>query len=286
MPGMCPQQVMSFGKRFISGGFQVMKKIVSKSIHKKINLLAFFLIACLICSSCGLEDLSGEGYRIRDVVDGDTAELATGQKIRYLGVDTPEIMKKFSGNWIFDPEPLALEAKAFNRALVSGRRVDLEFDEKRVDKYGRWLVYVIVNGKLANAELLREGYAYLMVYPPNDKYLEELLQAQSKAKNAKLGLWKEMRTIPPEEAHRYAGRLVTLKCKIQEVTSSRRAAVLLKTGVTGLEVIIYGGNLKYFTDMPVSRYRGEELEITGKIRKRNGLELVVYHPSQIRVMSK
>ena len=92
---------------------------------------------------------SQETGQVKKVYDGDTVLLSDGRKIRYLGINTPE--------W---QEPFYLKAKQLNESLVMGKDVRLEFDEERVDKYGRLLAYVYVGEQMVNAKLIEECLAH------------------------------------------------------------------------------------------------------------------------------
>ena len=71
------------------------------------------------------------------VIDGDTIELDGGEKVRYIGIDTPETKHpRKPVQW------MGKEATAANQVLVEGRKVQLEYDVERKDKYGRMLAYV------------------------------------------------------------------------------------------------------------------------------------------------
>ncbi|MFH1665557.1 MAG: thermonuclease family protein [Candidatus Omnitrophota bacterium] len=147
------------------------------------------------CIPCPGENVDGGGeYRVARVIDGDTIELANGRRVRYIGIDTPETMRKRGRVWEFAPERFAVEAKEYNRALVSGKVVRLEFDRVKEDKYGRWLAYVYdADNTMVNAELLRKGYAVLYTIPPNDKHMDLLIAAQEDARRNGLGLWKDLK---------------------------------------------------------------------------------------------
>jgi micrococcal nuclease len=90
-------------------------------------------------------------------------------------------------------QPMALEAAAANRSLVDGRSVILEKDVSEVDQYGRLLrdVWVERGGSLVlvGLELVRTGFAQVATYPPDVKYVTELLAAQRDARRAGAGLW-------------------------------------------------------------------------------------------------
>ncbi|MBI3616217.1 MAG: thermonuclease family protein [Candidatus Omnitrophica bacterium] len=122
---------------------------------------------------------------VQRAVDGDTVLLSMGERVRYIGVDTPELHHprkpvQFYGR----------EAMEFNRNLVEGKSVRLEFDVERYDKYNRLLAYVYLpDGTFVNAELVRQGYARLMTIPPNVKHAELFRKLQAEAREAGRGLW-------------------------------------------------------------------------------------------------
>ena len=126
---------------------------------------------------------------VERVVDGDTIKVHIGNKVetvRYIGVDTPETVHPTRGI-----EPYGIEASNFNKKLVEGKTVRLEFDVERRDRYGRLLAYVYVDTLFVNAELLRQGYAQLMTVPPNVRHVELFRKLQTEAREAKKGLWRE-----------------------------------------------------------------------------------------------
>lgn len=118
-------------------------------------------------------------------VDGDTVVLSTGQRVRYIGVDTPELHHPQK-----PIEAYAREAKEFNRKLVEGKTVRLEFDVERYDKYRRLLAYIYLpDGTFVNAELVRQGYAHTLTIPPNVKYADLFVKCQQEARENNRGLW-------------------------------------------------------------------------------------------------
>lgn len=122
------------------------------------------------------------------VVDGDTVEVETGDKVRYLLVDTPEM-----------PDSCyAKEAADFNAALVEGREVSLAYDEAACrDRYGRLLAYVFVDGGEVNRLLVEQGYACVYVLPPAGVSREAEFRAwQDQAIHARRGLWDVCREVP------------------------------------------------------------------------------------------
>lgn len=121
------------------------------------------------------------------VVDGDTIEVsppAQGvEDVRLIGVDTPEVFGEGA------PEPCGPEASAFTKEQLEGEQVQLEFDEERIDRFGRALAYVRQGNELFNETLVREGLAEVATFEPNVKYEDRFIAAEREARAAGVGLW-------------------------------------------------------------------------------------------------
>lgn len=135
-----------------------------------------------------------EMARVVAVVDGDTIDVARHgshvERVRLLGVDTPEIEHPEAppGSRGFD-ECFGREAAAFTREELAGREVVLRFDVERRDRYGRLLAFVERGGVRFNDRLLQEGYARLLVIPPNGRHARAMLEAELDARRSARGLW-------------------------------------------------------------------------------------------------
>ena len=128
------------------------------------------------------------------VVDGDTIHVQCGarvEKVRYIGIDAPEIHHP-----IWGAEPGGREAAALNRRLVGGRHVRLELDVRTRDRYGRLLAYVWVDDLMVNAELVRLGYAQVMTVRPNVRHQALFVKLQREARAAGRGLWAASSPTP------------------------------------------------------------------------------------------
>jgi micrococcal nuclease len=139
----------------------------------------------------GREDGGGGGRTVsavvERVVDGDTIVLRGGERIRYIGVDTPESVKPGTPVQCF-----AKAASRENERLVEGRRVRLTYDVERRDRYGRTLAYVHRDdgsGLFVNAELVRGGYAVPLSIAPNVAHAGEFRRLARAARRAGRGLW-------------------------------------------------------------------------------------------------
>ena len=191
-------------------------------IHRliKVGLLVFLIgLFCLSLSLAEPGELSvqyssqegkfviplGQSYDYNDilvkrVVDGDTLQLVNGERVRLIGIDTPEMHESSklyrdsqrSGRDVFAIKELGRRAFEFTKKLVEGKRVSLEFDVEKHDKYGRILAYVYLkDGTFVNAEIVKQGYASLMTIPANVKYADLFRRLYQEARMNKRGLWAE-----------------------------------------------------------------------------------------------
>lgn len=124
--------------------------------------------------------------RVVEVVDGDTIRTARYGRVRYIGINTPELSAD-------DPDVrrMAERARQTNERLVGGREVRLALDVQSHDRYGRLLAYVWVDRIFVNAWLVEQGYAQVMTVPPNVRYAERLRDLERKARREGRGLWRE-----------------------------------------------------------------------------------------------
>lgn len=143
----------------------------------------FFLLWLLATLSAA----AGEWVSVKWVDDGDTILLADGRRVRYIGINAPEVAHAKYGR---AAEPLGDSALAANKALVSGQKVRLELDREEKDHYGRLLAYVYrEDGRCVNTEMIAGGWAYVLYKKPNDRHDQILLEAQRRAMTAGIGIW-------------------------------------------------------------------------------------------------
>jgi len=143
-------------------------------------LLPFFLILVVGCAT-------STAPSVTLVVDGDTIKVRIGvtvYKVRYIGIDTPELNDER-----IEFRLLAQEAARYNRQLIEGKIVRLEKDISETDKYGRLLRYVYVDDIFVNAELVRQGLAWAKAYEPDIRYQPDLEEAEAEARQAGRGIW-------------------------------------------------------------------------------------------------
>jgi len=129
--------------------------------------------------------------RLERVIDGDTivAEVdGHEERIRYIGIDTPETVKPNTAVQCFGPQAHDLNARLLGR---KGRALTLRFDRELRDRYGRLLAYVFraADGLFVNARLIAAGAARTLAITPNTAHSAQLSGLQHDARMAGRGLW-------------------------------------------------------------------------------------------------
>jgi micrococcal nuclease len=132
---------------------------------------------------------TGPVFQVTRVIDGDTLLLSNGERVRLIGVDTPELYHPLKPVQYF-----AEEASQFTRKMAEGKRVRLEYDWRRLDRYNRLLAYVYLeDGTFLNAEIIRQGYGFAYTKYPF-RYMEQFLKYEREARENERGLWKRRET--------------------------------------------------------------------------------------------
>ena len=166
-------------------------------MHRSSHFLTLFLFAfALLLSSCSNESLNASPNlaTVKRVVDGDTIEIAIGgktERVRLIGVDTPETKHPTKGVECYGPE-----ASAYTEQLLpTGTALRVERDIEARDKYGRLLLYVYTadSNVFVNLDLVMNGYARPMVFEPNTFHHNDFVHAAAQAEAANVGLWKACR---------------------------------------------------------------------------------------------
>ncbi len=153
----------------------------ARAQHKAVSLVRLGVAVVLTC----LASSPVRAQVVEKVIDGDSLQVRGIGEVRLIGVDTPE--------W---NTPFGKEASAFTRRLVEGKRVRLQYDQQRTDKYGRTLAYVhLPDGVFVNELLIQHGYGKLMKRFPF-RYRDRFQRYERTARQAGLGLWG---VVPPQD---------------------------------------------------------------------------------------
>ena len=155
-------------------------------LRAKMTGLAMFIGGFMgLITSAQLDPISAHVER---VIDGDTIQVRVEGKrytVRLIGVDTPETKHPTKAVQYF-----GREASAFTKAALEGKTVLLQKDRTgdTVDRYGRWLRYVLLDGDNFNARLIRDGYAHAYRRFPFSKRTE-FIRLEEQARQRGIGLW-------------------------------------------------------------------------------------------------
>ena len=146
--------------------------------------------ALLSCGGGAASPCGPTTARVAEAIDGDTLLLESGERVRYLLVDTPE--STGGARDCFGPE-----AHAFNRGLVEGREVTLAYGEACTDRFGRLLVYVSVDGREVNTLLVERGHACVLHVPPAGSARRSEFEAlEVEARRERRGIWGACSPVP------------------------------------------------------------------------------------------
>ncbi len=145
-----------------------------------------------------IQDAASRMRTVESVTDGDTLILDGGEKVRLIGIDTPEIhdsdrngrAARRNGLGARIVDDYAVRARAFVEKTLRGHAVRLEYDWERKDRYGRTLAYVYrdPDGLFVNAALLKEGYGFAFTKFPF-KHMEEFRRLEREARESRTGFW-------------------------------------------------------------------------------------------------
>ncbi len=162
----------------------------------RIGLFSIFATIVFHLLSPAPKGAIGWWATVKHVIDGDTVVLCSGKKVRYMGINAPEIAHEPGER----DEPFGRKALEENRRLVKGRRVRLEPGPESRDRFGRALAYLFLpDGTMVNERLVRNGLAYVCAPSPAIPHFDTLLNAQRYAISHSAGIW----SVPASRPERY-----------------------------------------------------------------------------------
>jgi len=161
-------------------------------MRKYFTYLQLVLLSVLLFSRTAFVQ---EWNTVKWVNDGDTIVLSDGRHVRYIGINAPEIAHDNHKS-----EAFGYAAKKYNQSLLRSKKVRLEFDKEKYDRYGRLLAYIfLLDGTFINKKMIKKGYAYVLHRRPNVKYDGVLFKAQRDAMSAEQGMWRNRNDKAGEE---------------------------------------------------------------------------------------
>lgn len=199
-----------------------------RNYYLLIFVLVLFLVGVRFVSETGREKPGR--FTVVRVIDGDTAVLDSDEKVRLLGIDTPE-----------KGEPFADSAAGFLAHLILHKDVTLKHDFRKRDNYGRLLAYVYVDDTLlANTALVAEGLARVYLFPEditNQTMIDRLIAAQRQALAANRGVW----SVPVRTEDRYVGNHKSMRFHRPDCRSLGKTAARNQIVFDTREAALYDG---------------------------------------------
>lgn len=218
-------------------------------------------------------------HQVAKVYDGDTIVLKNGEKVRLLGINTPEIESRYRQS-----EAGGQAAKKWLQDKLEQGQVFLEYDQQKRDKYKRLLAHLFLpSGEHLNKSLLEKGLAVLSIIPPNLRHVDDLIKAERQAQMQDLGIWSMVgyQIYPVSELsketttgwHRFSATPT-------KITESRKYIRLILD--KNVDLRIKKSNLELFPKL--DSYIGHPIEIRGwASRSKEHYSILVRHPSAIIV---
>ncbi|MFQ5581895.1 MAG: thermonuclease family protein [Mariprofundaceae bacterium] len=253
---------------------------MSERLKSRTSALFLLYLLCWACT-CSAGTLStltqSRWVEVAHVYDGDTFRTAKGEKVRLLGINTPEVAHNIEPG-----QPFGKRARTRLVQLLQGKLVRLRTDKNRHDNYGRLLAQVwLRDGTWINALLVREGLAHVYTFAPNFHWAGQLLQEERTARQAKTGIWSNRRfrvLNASQVSRRHIGQFRIVE---GQAKGSKRAAFQLGE----LNVSIPRKYRTYFDPLPHLR-EGQPVRIRGTIRasSRGRLYLALHSPYDLEII--
>jgi micrococcal nuclease len=223
---------------------------------------------------------AGEETRaVEKVIDGDTIVVDTDERIRYIGVDSPELGEAFYE-----------EARDFQKKVVLGSRVQIApCKEEPRDDYGRTLAFVRKGNVDVGEQLLRQGLARTLFIGPCGRAVSKRYRIVERgAFLSGLGIWslQNPRRVEHGDANRYIGLLMSVTGKVVNVHEGPKAFHLNfgKNFRTDFTAVIFRRDLSRLLEEglePVTAYEGRFVQVTGILKAYNGPEIIVESADQL-----
>ncbi|MBU7045619.1 MAG: thermonuclease family protein [Theionarchaea archaeon] len=223
------------------------------------------------------------------VIDGDTFRLETGETVRLIGIDAPELS-----------QPGGKKSREYLARLILNKGITLEKSNEDRDKYNRLLRFVYIGNLCINEEMIKQGYAEARYLSLNDPCREYYIQLEMEAETAKSGLWSanvfqprsqmnwdnNIPIIDWRNADQYYGQYVIIEGTIVNTFDSGNVCFLnFDKNYNYFTAVIFACDFPEFSISPDIYYLGKKVYIIGIIQEYNGSpEIIVKTPDQIRVL--
>ena len=262
-----------------------------KGADKRLFLYSLFYLACLTGSLHSIDVQAAacpaipidETTEIRYIHDGDTIHLKDGRKLRLIGINTPELAR--------DNKPAEAFALDARQALESIFRYDssiaLVYGKNNRDRYGRLLAHAFTGeGDNVQLALLHQGYARAITFPPNTRYTECYLEAETQAICNKAGMWQKTRPVDAAELSSRDTGFQLVKGRVKDIKTNKKGTwINLEDKLT---VGIRTENQALFDHETIKSYLNKSLTVRGWVnhgKYDTPYYMRVRHPGSLQLSS-
>jgi endonuclease YncB( thermonuclease family) len=216
--------------------------------------------------------------RIHEIIDGDTVVLASGQHLRIIGINTPELNFGKHGRSA-KPQPYAKKARQFlNRRVKNSKQIYMSLGKEQKDRYGRILAHLYSDphsdlrtgfqGARYNiaAQMIRRGLGFYIAIPPNLGQSACLKQVESQARVEQLGLWRDFTAVNPENESHFKSGFQLVSGRIVKVSKVKSGWWLEFNGPLVLR--INAENAAYFDAQTLQSYVDDSVMVRGWVIDR------------------
>jgi len=248
-------------------------------------LFCFFSVFSLIAYSadyCHSEHFDKQ-VSIKYVIDGDTVVLDTGEHVRLIGIDTPELGRNGS-----DDQTGSVDAHRYLEKLIKDNsRYLLIYDAERHDRHGRLLAHLLTfDRQNIQAQLLSAGLATPLVIPPNLKFLNCYQDSSRNAIAARKGLWKlpQYQPLPATKLNGDERGYHVIHGRVTRIGKGRTNFWINLGNNFALRIKLK--NLEYFKDTKFEELVDTYIQAQGMLFQQNQqLRMLVNHPTQLTMIS-
>ncbi len=232
--------------------------------------------------SCQIEE-PDRYVQVDHVIDGDTFVLRGGERLRLIGIDTPEIGRQGAPS-----QALAIAARKFVTGLLASRSTyGISYGRERKDHHGRTLAHFFLeDGRNLQTLILARGYATLLNIPPNLSFSHCYRNTVNTAIQARKGLWNL------EQYQPRAVSSLTSKDRGYAVVYGQITRIAKSSSSTSIEldqaltIRIKKIDLKHFQELSLTDLRRRKIQVSGKLYSRNKqLQMRLRHPSDLQILN-
>lgn len=220
-----------------------------------------------------------ENAAVSTLIDGSTFELTDGREVRLASVLVPRGRETYASA---GAEELT--------ARIAGRTVGLALDEQAIDRHGRLLAQVFVDGVWVQRAMVAAGAARVRTLPGGRRCAGPLLEEEETARTAKRGLWAlpEYRVRGVADLDADIGTFQIVEGTVVAVAASR-GRVFLNFGAdyrSDFTITIAPRDRKRLAKDGVvpESWSGKRIRARGWLSRLNGPELELTHPEQIQIV--